>query len=135
VKVDHKWLTDAEIEKSKEQTRKARDRPLRHHVVPQMYLRRWALDDGSKSKLILRTDIDTHESEPRNPDSVAHHPDFYRIEGDGIDPHQVPDLWFEMHMSRIENDATYWLMNLSDLPDGRITDRDRIIDLAVFIGL
>lgn len=99
-----------------------------------MYLRRWQLENGS-SQLIRMTDIGTHESALRNPDSVAHEPWFYRITAEDIDPDSVPDLWFEIHMSRIEDDAARWLKGLDALPDGQLQDQELITDLAVFVGL
>ncbi|MDJ0104996.1 lipase family protein [Rhodococcus erythropolis] len=44
MRIDHRWLSDMEIERSRERTRLLRDRPRRHHYVPQMYLRRWQPD-------------------------------------------------------------------------------------------
>lgn len=36
----NKWLSDAEIERSKELTRNNSQRTRIHHFIPQMYLRR-----------------------------------------------------------------------------------------------
>ncbi|WP_204165063.1 DUF4238 domain-containing protein [Rhodococcus oxybenzonivorans] len=99
-----------------------------------MYVSRWQ-SAGASSRLIRMTDIDTHETELRNPDSLANAPWFYRISGDDVDSEDVPDLWFEIHMSRVENDAKRWLAALDDLPNGRLLDRELITDLAVFVGL
>ncbi|NGP09342.1 DUF4238 domain-containing protein [Rhodococcus sp. 14C212] len=134
MRIDHRWLSDIEIERSKEMTRQAKDRPRRHHHVPQMYLRRWAAVDGS-SRLVRMTDLATRESDARNPDSLANEPWFYRITADDVDPVEVPDLWFEIHMSRVENDAKHVLDSLDRLPDGQIRDRNLMTDLAVFVGL
>ena len=117
-----------------EMTRNNKGRPRRHHHVPQMYLRRWASINGS-SCLVRMTDIQTRATDPRNPDSLANEPWFYRIAANDVDPSDVPDLWFEIHMSRVENDAKHVLDSLDQLPDGPIRDQNLRTDLAVFVGL
>lgn len=131
VKVNSKWISDAEIELSKQQTRNNPQRTRRHHFVPQMYLKRWTGEDEQ----ILSTDIDTHESTIGVPDDIANEEYFYQIVGDDIDTDEHPDLWFETHMGRIEGKAAGWLRALDGLPNGRIKDPNLTHNLAVFVAL
>lgn len=135
--LDHRWLSDDEINRSKDRARAkaVEQQPHRHHVVPQMYLRRWRPDSGPEKKRVLRTHVDSGGAESRNPDSIEYEPDFYQMSADDIDPVATPEMWFEEHMARVENDAAWWLRKVSERRVGRLHDKKLILDLAVFIGL
>ncbi|MFD6857637.1 DUF4238 domain-containing protein [Rhodococcus sp. NPDC060090] len=135
--LDHRWLSDDEINRSKDRARAkaAEQQPHRHHVVPQMYLKRWRPESGPERKRVLRTHVDSREAESRNPDSIEYEPDFYQMSADDIDPVATPTMWFEEHMARVENDAAWWLRKVSERRVGRLHDKKLILDLAVFIGL
>jgi hypothetical protein len=127
----NKWLSDEEIERSKQITRDNPQRTRIHHFVPQMYLKRWADSSGD----LRFTEIDTGRSELTAPEAIANDEFFYQIVGEDIDPDNEPDLWFETHMSRIEDVAAKWLRALDNLPDGRVKDPNLADNLAVFVGL
>ncbi|WP_107659336.1 DUF4238 domain-containing protein [Nocardia suismassiliense] len=129
----NKWLSDAEIERSKERTRNNPQRTRVHHFVPQMYLRRWA-SSGPDGQLRF-TEISTSGSDLDVPEEIANDEYFYQIVGAGIDPDEVPDLWFETHMSRIEDAAARWLRALDNRAVGKISDPNLTSNLAVFVGL
>ncbi len=95
-----------------------------------MYLRRWAGDGG-----VRFTEVATGESDIKDPEAIANDEYFYRIEAPDIDPDEVPDLWFETHMSRIEDAAARWLRALDGSPDGRLTNTNLCENLAVFVAL
>ncbi len=132
MEIANKWLSDTEIEQSKERTRNNPQRTRIHHFVPQMYLRRWT--SGPESPLRF-TELATGHSELRLPDAIANDEFFYQIIGDDIDPDQEPDLWFETHMSRIEDAAARWLRSLDNRVIGKISDPNLTGNLAVFVGL
>ncbi|MFI8662079.1 DUF4238 domain-containing protein [Rhodococcus qingshengii] len=129
----NKWLSDAEIERSKERTRNNSQRTRIHHFDPQMYLRRWAC--GPVSPLVRFTEIATGRSDLDLPEAITNDEFFYQIIGDDIDPDVEPDLWFETHMSRIEDAAARWLRSLDHRAAGKITDPNLSGNLAVFVGL
>lgn len=131
VQVTSKWITDAEIERSKQITRSQPQRTRRHHFIPQMYLKRWTDQDGR----VLFTDTETGTSELDVPEAIANEEFFYRIVGEDIDPNEHPDLWFETHMGRIEDKAAGWLRALDQQPDGRVRDPNLTHNLAVFLAL
>ncbi|MEV0292577.1 DUF4238 domain-containing protein [Nocardia sp. NPDC050710] len=132
MQIVNKWLSDAEIERSKEHTRNNTQRTRMHHFVPQMYLRRWT--SGADSPLRF-TELATGISDLDLPAEIANDEYFYQIVGDDIDPDEVPDLWFETHMSRIEDAAARWLRSLDNRAAGRISDPNLTGNLAVFVGL
>ncbi|WP_019969748.1 DUF4238 domain-containing protein [Mycobacterium sp. 141] len=127
--VSHRWTSDAEIAESKRQTIEG-GVGKRHHYVPQMYLRRWANGDGN----IRLTKTDSGDSHIQPPEDVAKRTNLYTITADDLEP-DFPSRWLEKHMSRIESDAAGWLRALDDVSAGRMTDRDLIADLAVFVAL
>lgn len=131
VQVTSKWITDIEIERSKQRTRGNAQRTRRHHFVPQMYLKRWS----DEHELVRFTDTVTGAGDIDLPEAIANEEFFYRIVGEDIDPDEHPDLWFETHMGRIEDKAAGWLRALDRLPDGRVKDPNLLHNLAVFIAL
>lgn len=46
-----------------------------------------------------------------------------------------PELWFEEHLSRIENDAALFLRHLDTLPDGLISNSGAIVNLSIYVAL
>ncbi|MFD6400646.1 DUF4238 domain-containing protein [Nocardia sp. NPDC060249] len=128
----NKWLSDAEIERSKELTRNNSQRTRIHHFVPQMYLRRWT---AGPERQLRFTELATGHSDLDVPEAIANDEFFYQIVGSDIDPAQEPDLWFETHMGRIEDAAARWLRSLDDRAVGKITDPNMVGNLAVFVGL
>lgn len=126
----NRWLTDNEIDRSKSLTRNNPQRTRCHHYVPQMYLRRWAGDDG-----VRFVEVATGESDIKDPEEIANDEFFYQIEAPDIDPDEIPDLWFETHMSRIEDGAARWLRALDGAPDGRLKNTNLCENLAVFVAL
>ncbi|MFX0574746.1 DUF4238 domain-containing protein [Nocardia nepalensis] len=125
-------MSDDEIKRSKEQTRKNSQTTFRHHYVPRMYLKRWATGEGDE---IRYTNVDTKQTELVLPEEIAVEPNFYQIAAPDIDADGNPDMWFETHMGRIEDRAANWLRALDQQSDGRIKDSNLISNLAVFIGL
>ncbi|BCK53940.1 MULTISPECIES: DUF4238 domain-containing protein [Nocardia] len=128
----NRWLTDVEIEKSKEETRKNAQTTFRHHYVPRMYLKRWTTDGSGEIQV---TNVDTKESNCVPIESTAVEDNFYQISAPDIDADANPDMWFETHMGRIEGRAANWLRALDGQPDGRIKDKNLISNLAVYISL
>ncbi|MBY8861225.1 DUF4238 domain-containing protein [Nocardia sp. CA2R105] len=130
----NKWLTDDEIERSKERTRNNPQRTRIHHFVPQTYLRRWTEDGGRESPVLL-TELVTGHSDLKSPEEIANGENFYQIIAADVDPDDEPDLWFETHMSRIEDAAARWFRTLDDRAPGKITDPNFAENLAVFVAL
>ena len=128
----NRWTTDVEIERSKELTRANTQRTIRHHYVPQVYLKRWS---PSGDALVRVVDLANKSAEDVDPSSVAYAENFYEIEAPDIDPDGHPSMWFETHMSRIEDKAARWFAALDGLPDGRIKNTNLLSNLAVYIGL
>ncbi|MDC8992414.1 DUF4238 domain-containing protein [Mycobacterium marinum] len=127
--LSHRWTSDAEIAESKRQTIDGAV-GKRHHYVPQMYLRRWADGDGK----VQLTKTVTGDSYIQSPEDIAKRTNLYTIAADDLEP-DFPSRWLEKHMSRIESEAAGWLRALDDLSAGRMTDRDLIENLAVFVAL
>lgn len=125
----HRWTSDAEINVSKQQASGGAI-GKRHHHVPQMYLRRWAAPDGK----VRLTKMATGDFYDQGPDEVANEPNLYTISANDLES-DYPTRWLEKHMSRIESDASASLRALDALPNGRVTDRNLIEDLAVYVAL
>ncbi|MEV6362138.1 DUF4238 domain-containing protein [Nocardia asteroides] len=121
-----RWLTDAEIAASKEIASRDPADKQRHHFVPQMYLKRWL--NGIPN--VQWRDIVQGRTGFGPPRAVACQPHFYSYNSP-----DDPSLWFETHLSRIENDAAKLLQDLDSLADGQITDQATIDNIAVFVGL
>ncbi|MEU1204672.1 DUF4238 domain-containing protein [Nocardia sp. NPDC005825] len=128
---NNRWLSDAEIEKSKEETRKNNQTTVEHHYVPRMYLKRWASDAGE----VRFTNMTTNHSDCVPPEVIAVESNFYQISASDINSEENPDMWFETHMGRIEDRAAHWLRALDEYKLGRIKDTNLISNLSVFIGL
>lgn len=128
----NRWTTDVEIERSKELTRGNAQTTVRHHYVPQVYLRRWS---PARNAPIRVVDLANGSADDVDPDTVAYAENFYEIEAADIDPDGHPSMWFETHMSRIEDKAARWFTALDELPDGRIKNTNLLSNLAVYIGL
>jgi hypothetical protein len=127
--MNHQWTSDTEIAESKRQAAQARV-GKRHHHVPQVYLRRWA-GSGGKIRVTKATSSESYLQPPKH---VARRTNLYAIAGDDLAA-EFPGLWFEKHMSRIESEAAGWFAALGDHPIGRVTDRQLIGDVAVFVAL
>ncbi|GGG27788.1 hypothetical protein GCM10007304_47020 [Rhodococcoides trifolii] len=129
----NKWITDAEIERSKELTRRNPQTTFRHHVVPRMYLKRWS-SNGHQVRVV---DLNVGSVADVDPDidAAASEEFFYEIEAHDVDPDDNPSMWFETHMGRIEDKAAHWLRALDSRPDGRIRDTNLLSNLAVYVGL
>ncbi len=101
--------------------------PKKHHLVPKSYLRRWAIDG-----VIRFHRIDEGESHTLTPAKAARQTDYYRLESDGINPADVPPMFFETILSRVEAPAVRAiddLMNMSSQIDGQAR-----YDLATFLA-
>jgi hypothetical protein len=95
-----------------------------------MYLRRWASGDGK----VRLTQTATGASYVRSTKEIAKRDNLCTISADDL-ASEFPGLWLEKHMSRIESDAASWFRALDGLPHGRVSDRDLILDMAVFVAL
>ncbi|MEZ5152111.1 DUF4238 domain-containing protein [Rhodococcus zopfii] len=124
----NRWVSDEEIEVSKEQARRG-GVGRKHHHVPEMYLKRWAV--GGKVQLTV---VATGATYPQNPSDIAREVNLYRIAASDVD-RELPALWFEKHTSRIESEAASWFRTLDQHPDGRVTSDRLIDDMAVFVSL
>ncbi|MGV9635489.1 DUF4238 domain-containing protein [Nocardia rhamnosiphila] len=122
-----RWLSDSEIQRSKDIAAAAPSDSWRHHFVPETYLKRWVARRGGRLRY---RDLSTGRGGYGAPKAVAHQPHFYRYSSPG-----EPELWVETHLGRVENDAADLLRQLDSLPDGPIADVATTSDLAVFVGL
>lgn len=128
----NRWTTDVEIERSKELTRGNAQTTVRHHHVPRVYLKRWS---ASQDALIRVVDLASRSVCDVDPDTVVYADNFYEIQAPDVDPDEHPSMWFETHMSRIEDKAARWFRALDEIPDGRIKNSNLLSNLAVYIGL
>lgn len=83
--------------------------PRKHHVVPDMYLRSWAVDGR-----IRVTETDTKRTWVTSPGRAARRTDFYRLEDDELDPDSVPPLLFETILGRVESEAALVVRKLAE---------------------
>ncbi len=93
---EHDWLSEEFVAESQ---RLAEDEAAKkHHYVPQMYLKRWAVDG-----LIQATQVDdgrVHSAQPTK--FVAQAKNFYSLPP-ANSTMDLPLKWIEKHLSRIEH--------------------------------
>lgn len=127
-RVDHKWLTDAFIEESRDLAEA--EMASRHHFVPAFYLRRWTIDGRIKA-----VDVDTGRAKrPLPPKSLAYERDLYTLP-DYDETTDLPLRWVETHLSRIEDPCSRHIEDLVGGSTGPVVDDVIKSDLAVFLGL
>jgi len=129
---EHEWLSEDFIAESRRVAAAAEESgssPKKHHFVPQMYLKRWALDGK-----VQRTEVKTrHVHHPQPYAEVARKPNFYTLPriGSTMD---LPLKWVERHLGRIETACTRHLDVLGDWT-GVISNETVKRDMCVFLGL
>lgn len=74
--------------------------PKAHHLVPNSYLKRWAVGDR-----IRVTETTSRKTWCPDPAKAATETHFYRMQHEQLDPATVPPLFFETLLSRIEGMA------------------------------
>ncbi|MFD6062797.1 DUF4238 domain-containing protein [Rhodococcus wratislaviensis] len=82
----------------------------KHHYVPQMYLRRWAVN-----KLVQPVQVP--------PKDVAHEKNFYSLPATDSTM-DTPLKWIEKHLSRIEDTCAHRLDSLEKWGAGVVSDDD-----------
>lgn len=103
------------------------NQPRKHHLVPDFYLSRWAVDD------VLRVHrLDEGESFVTAPKNVARETDYYRVEAPGLDPDLIPPMILETVLSKIEGQGRPAIEILSQMPDA--IDPTTRFDLATFMA-
>jgi hypothetical protein len=102
--------------------------PRKHHVLPACYLRRWAVDG-----LIRVTTIDESHEYSTSPEKAARETDFYRLEGESLDPQLVAPNLFEHLLSGIEGWGNEAIEHLLTSP--RTMDPRKQAALALFLGI
>ena len=65
MRFEHEWLSDEFVAESKRQAEN--ETAKKHHYVPQMYLRRWAVN-----KLVQPVQVDTGDVHPPQPPKMWH---------------------------------------------------------------
>lgn len=128
MRFDHPWLEDEFVEESR---RIAHSGPGRkHHHIPQMYLRRWAVEGK-----VQPTQVDSREvHRPQLPKEVAYQNNFYSLPAvDGT--MDLPLKWIETHLGRIESKCARHLDALTAWGAGVVSDAALKRDLSVFLGL
>lgn len=128
MKFDHPWLEDDFVEKSRRIGRSEQGK--KHHHVPQMYLKRWAVDGR-----VQPTDVDYRQTHPpQSPKNIACQNNFYSLpKVDGtVD---LPLKWIETHLGRIESECAGRLDELTAWGSGVVSGTALKRDLSVFLGL
>lgn len=128
MRFEHRWLEDEFIEESR---RIARTEPgKKHHHIPQMYLRRWAVDGK-----VQPTQVDSRQAHrPQPPKEVAYQNNFYSLPDVDV-KRDLPLRWIETHLARIEFESAHHLDALTAWGAGVVSDVALKRDLSVFLGL
>ncbi|TJZ80028.1 DUF4238 domain-containing protein [Rhodococcus oryzae] len=128
MRFEHPWLEDEFVEESRRIGRSEQGK--KHHHVPQMYLRRWAVDGK-----VQPTQVDSQQAHrPQPPKEVAYQNNFYSLpEVDGT--MDLPLKWIETHLARIESECACHLDALTAWGAGVVSDVALKRDLSVFLGL
>ena len=128
MRFEHEWLSDEFVAESKRQAEN--ETAKKHHYVPQMYLRRWAVN-----KLVQPVQVDTGDVHPpQPPKDVAHEKNFYSLPATDSTM-DTPLKWIEKHLSRIEDTCAHRLDSLEKWGAGVVSDDALKKDLAVFLGM
>lgn len=102
--------------------------PRKHHLVPRMYLDRWAENDKIR---VTHIDEEPRRSYTPNPDKAARETDFYRVDPDfvvGGSP-----ITFETYLSTIEGNAKPVIDELQTKQPHELTEK-QVSDLIHFLG-
>lgn len=128
MRFDHLWLEDEFVEESRRIA--GAESGKKHHHIPQMYLRRWAVDGK-----VQPTQVDSRQAHrPQPPKEVAYQNNFYTLPAvDGT--MDLPLKWIETHLGRIESECARHLDALTAWGAGVVSDTALKRDLAVFLGL
>ncbi|WP_171061652.1 DUF4238 domain-containing protein [Rhodococcus zopfii] len=128
MRFEHPWLEDDFVEESRrighaEQGKK-------HHHVPQMYLKRWAIDGR-----VQPIEVDSRRARPpQATKNIACQNEFYSLPAvDGT--MDLPLKWIETHLGRIESECARHLDALTTWGAGVVSDTELKRDLSVFLGL
>lgn len=108
----------------------AKGAPHKHHIVPASYLVRWEANGR-----LWATDVLQHRSFPIRAKKIARETDFYRLEGDDLDPDSVPPLIVETMLGNIEEPAIAAIDHLIALADGEQLMGDDRFTLANFLAI
>ncbi|MGW6695030.1 DUF4238 domain-containing protein [Rhodococcus sp. NPDC054953] len=128
MRFEHPWLEDDFVEESRRIGRSEQGK--KHHHIPQMYLKRWAVDGK-----VQPTQVDSRQAyRPQPPKEVAYQNNFYSLPPvDGA--MDLPLKWIETHLGRIESESTRHLDALTAWAAGVVSDVALKRDLSVFLGL
>ncbi len=128
MRFEHPWLEEDFVEESRrighaEQGKK-------HHHVPQMYLKRWAIDGR-----VQPIEVDSRRARPpQATKNIACQNEFYSLPAvDGT--MDLPLKWIETHLGRIESECASHLDALTAWGAGVVSDAALKRDLSVFLGL
>ncbi|MCB8914171.1 DUF4238 domain-containing protein [Rhodococcus rhodochrous] len=128
LRFEHRWLEDEFVAESMRQGE--REQGKEHHYVPQMYLKRWAVDGKVQPVLADRRQV----LRPQPPKEVAKKTNFYSLPSPGSTMDE-PLRWVEKHLSRIEDECAHRLDQLEQWGSGVMSDDDLKRDLSIFLGL
>lgn len=125
---EHRWLEEEFVAESIRLG--ATERGKEHHYVPQLYLKRWAVEKRVQPVL-----VDNPKVLPtRLPKDVAKKTNLYSLPAPGGTMSE-PLRWVEKHLSRIEGECAGRLNELERWGAGVISDDELKRDLSVFLGL
>ena len=125
---EHEWLSEKFVAESQQLA--VNEKGRKHHYVPQMYLRRWALDGK-----VQPTQVNTRQvHRPQPPKEVAYQNNFYSLPP-ADSSMDLPLKWLETHLGRIESDCADRLDELEAWGSGLVSDDALKRDLSVFLGL
>lgn len=126
---EHRWLAQDFVEESRRLGEL--EKTKNQHYVPQLYLRRWAVDG-----LVQMTVVDRRQPPlvPQPSKEIGKRRNLYSLPPD--DSTMGPPLrWIEKHLSRIEGESERHLAELERHGLGVVTDVDLKRDLSVFLGI
>lgn len=101
--------------------------PKQHHLVPALYLRRWAVDGR-----IRVTDLDTRDDYVSAARDAARRSGYYSLASADLDPDVLPPLLAEVALAEIESATAPLLDRLADEPES--LGPEEVAMIAAFLG-
>lgn len=109
--------------------RKKKNRTTKQHYVPQLYLRRFANDNGC----LFCYDKSNDKEYPTTPKDAASESNFYEFPS-GTTKEPMPDNYMERILSKMENIFAPQLSNLISAADSGNFTHQQICDFAPFVA-